>query len=51
MDNIHPFTTAGKLFFGPDSIEKLGEIVSKYGEKVLLVTGRSALKKTGIQAE
>jgi butanol dehydrogenase len=36
-----------KIFFGKGEVNRTGEIVSGYGKKVLLVTGRSSTKKTG----
>ena len=34
------FATAGRIIFGPGVIDELGEIVSGWGQRVLLVTGR-----------
>ncbi|EHR77839.2 alcohol dehydrogenase [Thermococcus litoralis DSM 5473] len=37
-----------RLIFGVGSLEKLGEVASKYGKKALLVIGRGSVKKAGI---
>jgi len=34
------FATVGRIIFGPGVIDELGEIVSGWGQRVLLVTGR-----------
>ena len=34
------FATAGRIIFGPGVIDELGELVSGWGQRVLLVTGR-----------
>ncbi|HBT25280.1 MAG TPA: hypothetical protein DEA58_01105, partial [Pseudothermotoga sp.] len=36
-----------RLIFGAGSLERLGEVVSKYGKKALLVIGKGSVKKTG----
>ena len=35
------------LIFGRNEVKRVGEIASKYGKKVFLVTGKSSTKKTG----
>lgn len=37
-----------RLVFGAGSLAKLGEIVSKYGKKALVVTGGSSVKRNGV---
>lgn len=37
-----------KITFGKGEILKSGQIVSEYGKKALIVTGRSSTKKTGV---
>lgn len=37
-----------RVFFGRDALEQLGPEVIYWGEKVLLVTGKSAMRKSGI---
>jgi len=37
-----------KIIFGKGEVLKSGEIVSEYGKKALIVTGRSSTKKTGV---
>lgn len=37
-----------KIAFGQNSIDQVGAEVREFGDKVLLVTGRSAMKKAGI---
>lgn len=37
-----------KLYFGPDSIEKLGESVVNLGKKAFVVTGMNSARKTGL---
>jgi alcohol dehydrogenase YqhD (iron-dependent ADH family) len=39
--------TPTKIHFGKGTVGKTGEIVKSYAQKVLLVTGRTATKKTG----
>jgi alcohol dehydrogenase YqhD (iron-dependent ADH family) len=42
------FTLPTKIIFGPGEISKLGKEVIKIGQKPLLVTGKTAMRKTGI---
>lgn len=37
-----------KIIFGKGEIQKCGQIISEYGKKALIVTGRSSTKKTGV---
>ncbi|GEA16254.1 NADH-dependent alcohol dehydrogenase [Moorella sp. E308F] len=37
-----------RLIFGVGSLERLGEVISKYGKKALLVIGKGSVKRTGI---
>lgn len=37
-----------RLVFGAGSLAKLGEIVSKYGKKALIVTGGNSIKRSGV---
>jgi alcohol dehydrogenase YqhD (iron-dependent ADH family) len=39
--------TPTRIIFGKGEVNRTGEIVKEYAEKVLLVTGRSSTKKTG----
>ncbi|UOF89481.1 iron-containing alcohol dehydrogenase [Fodinisporobacter ferrooxydans] len=39
--------TPTKIYFGKKEVDRTGEIVKEYGQKALLVTGRSSTKKTG----
>lgn len=41
------FYNPTQLVFGVGSLEQLGEVVSRYGEKALLVSGRGSVKKSG----
>lgn len=47
MENF-VFNIKTKAYFGKDQIENLGEILSQYGKKVLLVYGGGSIKKNGI---
>ena len=42
------FKTAGNILFGAGKLQKLGHLVGEMGGSVMLVTGRTALKKTGL---
>lgn len=48
MSIIYSFTTAAELIYGRGCVERLGEEVKKLGDKILLITGHSSLKKAGI---
>ena len=37
-----------RLLFGPGSIDKLGEEAKKFGQKALIVTGVSSMRRTGV---
>jgi alcohol dehydrogenase YqhD (iron-dependent ADH family) len=37
-----------KIIFGRGTLEQLGPEVKRWGEKALLVTGKSAIRKSGI---
>ncbi len=37
-----------RLIFGVGSLERLGEVVSQYGKKALLVTGKGSVKRRGV---
>lgn len=41
------FQSPGKIIYGQDTIQQVGEETKKYGSKVMIVTGRSSSKKTG----
>jgi len=45
---IQEFRTAGKIIFGTGSLAGFGEIAQGLGTRGLVVTGRSAMQKTGI---
>ena len=36
------FATASQIIFGNNSIEKVPELISKFGKKILLVTGQNS---------
>lgn len=42
------FQNKTKVYFGKDQIKHLGEEVSRFGKKVLLVYGGGSIKKTGL---
>ncbi|MFP4056712.1 MAG: iron-containing alcohol dehydrogenase family protein [Candidatus Brocadiia bacterium] len=44
---MHTFRTAEEIVSGSGTIESLGERAAGLGRKVLLVTGRSAMRRTG----
>ncbi|MCK5846920.1 MAG: iron-containing alcohol dehydrogenase [Bacteroidales bacterium] len=47
MENFQIYNPT-KLFFGKDSISKIPKQASKYGNKVLLMYGKSSIKKSGL---
>jgi len=42
------FVNPTKIIFGKNSVDKLGEEVSNYGKRALLVTGQSSVKASGL---
>lgn len=42
------YTIPTTIYFGKDQIENLGQIVSEYGKKVLIVYGGGSIRKNGI---
>jgi len=42
------FQNSTKIVFGKDRVSEVGKAVRSFGDKVLLVTGRRSLKKTGL---
>lgn len=42
------FHNPTKIIFGKGEVLKSGEIISEFGKKALIVTGRSSTKKTGV---
>jgi len=42
------FQNKTKVYFGKDQIKHLGEDVSRFGKKVLLVYGGGSIKRTGL---
>lgn len=48
MINSFEFFTPTKVIFGCGSIKESGRVIREFGDRVLLVTGRRAMKKTGI---
>ncbi|MHA1300825.1 MAG: iron-containing alcohol dehydrogenase [Candidatus Helarchaeota archaeon] len=47
MISSFSFSKIPYILFGAGNINKLSEIIPKFGKKILLVTGRSSLKKSG----
>lgn len=47
MNNFE-FQNPCKIYFGKGQEEKVGKLVSQYGHKVLLVYGKTSIKKNGI---
>jgi len=47
MENF-VFDIKTKVYFGKDQIENLGDMLTKYGKKVLFVYGGGSIKKNGI---
>jgi 1,3-propanediol dehydrogenase/alcohol dehydrogenase len=45
---MHEFRLPGVIHFGWGAFDRLGDEASRLGERALLVTGRSAMKKTGV---
>ncbi|MBP1990666.1 iron-containing alcohol dehydrogenase [Paenibacillus eucommiae] len=46
--NAFQFQNPTKIVFGPDTVEKLGELVQPFGKTVLLVYGSGSIKRTGL---
>lgn len=46
--NNFDFYSPTKILFGVDRIVEIGNVVKPLGDRVLLVTGRTAMRKTGI---
>jgi len=42
------FHNPTRLVFGAGTLSRLGEIVSQYGKKALIVTGGGSVKKSGV---
>ncbi|SMF35270.1 iron-containing alcohol dehydrogenase [Desulfovibrio gilichinskyi] len=42
------FQNPTRLIFGAGSLSRLGEVVSEYGQKALIVTGGGSIKRSGI---
>jgi alcohol dehydrogenase YqhD (iron-dependent ADH family) len=42
------YSNPTKIIFGKDSVEKIGNEITKYGNKILLVTGGGSVKKMGL---
>lgn len=51
--NISPFefTTSEQIIFGAGQISRLGILASRYGERLLLVTGKAGLRWPGIMED
>ena len=47
MKNFN-FYNPTKVFFGKGEVEKIGKLVKEYGDTVLLVYGKSSIKKIGL---
>jgi alcohol dehydrogenase class IV len=45
---IFDFVTAPRILFGPGSIEKLTELVPKFGRRVLLILGSESADRSGL---
>ncbi len=50
FDNFY-YSNPVKIFFGKGVVERIGEVTSQYGRKVLLVTGTGSVKRSGIYSE
>jgi alcohol dehydrogenase class IV len=48
MDNIYEFRLPEKILFGSGSLKLIGREAERWGRKALLVTGRRAMRETGI---
>ena len=47
MQNFN-YQTPTRLIFGKDAVEKLPEVMSRFGTKILLTYGGGSIKKIGI---
>ncbi|MCJ7749890.1 MAG: iron-containing alcohol dehydrogenase [Armatimonadetes bacterium] len=45
---MHEFRLPGVMHFGWGAVEKVGEEAARLGRRALLVTGRTAMKRTGV---
>ena len=45
------FNISTKILFGKDQLNNLADEIKKYGQRVLLVYGRSSIKKIGLYDE
>ena len=45
---MHEFRLPGVIHFGWGAVEKVGEEAARLGRRALLVTGRTAMKRTGV---
>jgi 1,3-propanediol dehydrogenase/alcohol dehydrogenase len=45
---MHEFRLPGVIHFGWGAVEKVGEEAARLGRRALVVTGRSAMKRTGV---
>ncbi|MBN1460420.1 MAG: iron-containing alcohol dehydrogenase, partial [Armatimonadetes bacterium] len=45
---MHEFRLPGVVHFGWGALERLGEEAARFGQRALVVTGRSAMKRTGV---
>ncbi len=50
FDNFY-YSNPVKIFFGKGVVERIGEVTSQYGRKVLLVTGTGSVKRLGVYSE
>ena len=47
MNKVGEFYTPGKIIFGPGGLSQVGAEAKRLGSKVLVVLGRSAMRKSG----
>ncbi len=47
MNKVTEFFAPGKIIFGPGGLSQVGEEAKRLGSKVLVVLGRSAMRKSG----
>ncbi len=47
MKNFY-FYNSTKIYFGKDEVDKIGKLSKEFGSNVLLVYGKSSIKKTGL---